>query len=518
MPFADYVDFDDCVAQNQDMDNPEAFCAWLHYETTGTWPGEKELEKYKNKKGGNMVERKQEDSFEGYITKLQGQLQRYYPGDFITCTFRDAVIVSNYDSNLPKYYEVPYEIKGEEIEFGPKTEVSPGYVSKKIKEAGEENVFITGAELTGPIFKQDEKQRIVYAAVLVPGEPDYDYSKGEKILTPEEIEYVAHKWMEDYGNIDYMHGMNNVAKPVETFILPQELEVELEGKKTILPKGSWILAAKVTNDKAWKEVEEGKLTGFSIMGIQNTVLKDILSKAADDQSVGKAFSEAMKRILIRDLGKDWVVPFVSLVDEPCVPKAKFFAIKQREEPKKSEETTWSKFKQFFAKSAEKSGRAISDETYSDLKKAVEALQKLIEKADKERRPEYMKNKSKGDEDMNEEEVMKKIDERLDERLKPIEEGLKTLLSTDKKDEKDASSVEDEEKNALKVENLSLKETLDKLQEEKVRLEKELNKGVSKSAKGQEDDEGISDSYTYKDHLKELGRDSQGRAITRKEMK
>jgi len=101
-----------------------------------------------------------------------------------------------------------------------------------------------GTELTGQIFKKAEKQRIVHAAVLVPGEPDLDSDIGEKILTAEEIENVAHKWMAEYGNIDYMHGLNNVAKPVETFILPAEMEVEAYGTKMTLPKGTWILAAK----------------------------------------------------------------------------------------------------------------------------------------------------------------------------------------------------------------------------------------------------------------------------------
>lgn len=32
MPFGPYKDFDDCVAKNQDVDNPEAYCAWLQDE------------------------------------------------------------------------------------------------------------------------------------------------------------------------------------------------------------------------------------------------------------------------------------------------------------------------------------------------------------------------------------------------------------------------------------------------------------------------------------------------------
>jgi hypothetical protein len=40
MPFGEYDSFADCVAQNQSKDDPEAFCAWLHYHITGQWPQE----------------------------------------------------------------------------------------------------------------------------------------------------------------------------------------------------------------------------------------------------------------------------------------------------------------------------------------------------------------------------------------------------------------------------------------------------------------------------------------------
>lgn len=36
MPFGPYEDFQDCIDQNQDKDNPEAFCAWLKQRTEGS--------------------------------------------------------------------------------------------------------------------------------------------------------------------------------------------------------------------------------------------------------------------------------------------------------------------------------------------------------------------------------------------------------------------------------------------------------------------------------------------------
>jgi hypothetical protein len=39
-PFGEYKDFADCVAKNQDKENPEAFCVWLHEKVTGKHPAE----------------------------------------------------------------------------------------------------------------------------------------------------------------------------------------------------------------------------------------------------------------------------------------------------------------------------------------------------------------------------------------------------------------------------------------------------------------------------------------------
>jgi len=538
--------------------------------------------------------RGQEGSYEERREQLRVHLEKEFPESYIVYTFPDAVILNDYKTN--KNYEIEYAIIDGKIESGEPKEVEIAYILKSLLDVAKENIaekgvnealniFLhykanekwpgqkekdqetkKGTELTGPIFKAVEKQRLVYAAVLVPGEPDLDADIGEKLLTAEEIEKVAHKWMEEYGNIDYMHGLNNVAKPVETFILPMDWEVEAFGEKMLLPKGTWVLAAKVVNDTAWKKVESGELTGFSIMGIQSNVLKSIMNDVSKGKRVDESLNAAMKRVLIADLGKDWLVPFVSLVDEPCVPKAKFFAIKKKKLPEEdpnlvnkanSGESVLEKIMKYFQKDdvdqikdniakltreTNKAGRSISDDTFTKLKSALAALQALIEKADKERKPNYLKDKKmKGDElEMEEKDVVKLIDDRLDEKLKPINEGLKALLpkeeaekseekeeenkeekvekadkkkTAEKKEdpeetEEETEEEEDAEKDALKAENISLKETLEKLQS--------IKKGLSKAAHGQEDGEDTQKPYSTKDHLKDLDRDSMGRAIKKKE--
>jgi len=42
-PVGPFTDFADCVANSQDKDDPEAFCAFLEHQTAGTWPDDPDL-------------------------------------------------------------------------------------------------------------------------------------------------------------------------------------------------------------------------------------------------------------------------------------------------------------------------------------------------------------------------------------------------------------------------------------------------------------------------------------------
>lgn len=161
--------------------------------------------------------------------------------------------------------------------------------------------------------------QIAYGAVLVPNEPDTD---GD-ILSAEKISEVAHGWLADYSNIDLQHSLNNVnARPVESYITQADTEVTIKGVKSVLPAGTWVMAVRIDDREVWKRVASGQLSGYSIMGVRrNAAMKSV--------DIGEA---SLKRTMLKDLGADWVCPFVSLVDEPAVPKAKFFAIKAAEQP------------------------------------------------------------------------------------------------------------------------------------------------------------------------------------------
>lgn len=198
------------------------------------------------------------------------------------------------------------------VTVGDATEVQLDYVQKMIAEE-------LSPELSAPIVMKNAEKRIVYGPVLVPGEPDSD---GE-VLTAGKIEEVAHAFLKDYGNVDLQHSLNNVGRPVESYLMPVDVELPGLDGPVAVPKGTWMAGAYVEDDQAWQDVKDRKLAGFSVMGVRKAAMKELEGGAVKEA--------AFKRILIGDLGEDWVATHVSLVTRPAVPKAKFLAIKSKKE-------------------------------------------------------------------------------------------------------------------------------------------------------------------------------------------
>ena len=216
------------------------------------------------------MSRRVNDSYEVIMERLRAKVYKELDnhdssqGDitdfYVIHTFDNAVIVR--DEVSGKMYEVPYMRGDTEVYLGQPREVENVYVLKRLEEAGIDiaNKGLDVCELTGPIVMKNASKRIAYAAVLVPGEPDSD---GETV-TKEKIEQAAHEWMQSYRNVDLQHTLNNVAVPVESYVLPMDMEVDMQGVKTILPAGTWVLASKVLDEATWDRIEKGELTGTAL--------------------------------------------------------------------------------------------------------------------------------------------------------------------------------------------------------------------------------------------------------------
>jgi hypothetical protein len=321
--------------------------------------------------------------------------------------------------------------------------------------------------------------KLVYSAVAIPGEPDYD---GE-ILTESEIQYAAHKFMSDYRVIDPEHVCAltneciNVGNPVESTILREPMIVKSihDGNEMTLPKGTWILGIEVTDPNEWERIVTGEATGLSLTAGRTTL---------------------KSRVLIRDLGKNWEVKTVSIVRDPAVPKAKFFQIGRS--GMMNDEATKSRFQSFFDKIEEAVKSFKQEETFeaeptveeTDVEPAVETEDSIKSETEEEivAEPEQEPQEQEDDEVIVEEESSDETSEEeteqeavkfvtaeeLQSAKEEILEAVKTLMQPATEDEavkSDPEEEEEEEEEAAKDD-----EDLDEIRRKDIKIQ-ELEKKI-----------------------------------------
>lgn len=348
---------DKCMAMDLgefDPGDKQAFCAWL-IEQPADGPAEP-----------NEGEATKAD-IENTRSAIQAAIQdKYESQDLWVETFdpdEGTAIYTSYDGMKSVLLQINYTGSGESVAIGDEPPVE--VVRRTVTEYSTKS----STELTGPIVAKSAAKQIAYAAVLVPGEADSD---GES-LTAEKIEEVAHGWMENYRNIDVQHTLNNLdALPVESHILRQPETVTIKDESMELPAGSWVLASKFNDPDTWAGIESGEYTGYSVMGVR---------RAAMETAAKSSTAFAFKKTLLEDLGEDWVATHVSVVDEPAVPKAKWFALKR----KATEPTTGLKslLRSVFAPAdhADKVGMQFSTSNANKLSAIRETAKQLISDLD-----------------------------------------------------------------------------------------------------------------------------------------
>jgi hypothetical protein len=140
----------------------------------------------------------------------------------------------------------------------------------------------------------DDPERKVFAAVLKPGEED---AHGD--LPPEpEIESAAHAWMKESRKMDSDHDLlDGEGVPIESYIVRGDPDgfTTPDGNTREYPEGTWILGAELS-EEAWKRVENGELTGFSIYGGATRINPDALRTEEQKQA-----NEILKAVNLDDL-------------------------------------------------------------------------------------------------------------------------------------------------------------------------------------------------------------------------
>ena len=113
--------------------------------------------------------------------------------------------------------------------------------------------------------KTSEEKQIVYGEVYVTDKKDYDGNW----MTEETVEKMAHDFMRKGGNSQISKGHDGQCDKgviVESFIAR-------DGDPDYA-KGSWVVGVHIPDEKIWKQVKDGDLTGFSIEGTGTLIEED----------------------------------------------------------------------------------------------------------------------------------------------------------------------------------------------------------------------------------------------------
>jgi hypothetical protein len=412
-------------------------------------------------------------------------------------------IVENFE--VGKIFKIPFSDDGKQITLGEALEVQQktNYepVSQKQKDS---NI----------VFKDDEK-RIITASVLIPFCDDCDAKRGEKQLTPEEIQEISFEYMKNHRIVDKLHDYAQTEKDigdvVESWQLRQEeTHTNIFGVTKTFPKGTWMATTHITDDDAWEAVKKGEYNSYSVT---------VISKELSDEFAAKGLMVDKDRVLIKDVmenspsGKAAGYT-ISLVPAGCVFDNDFLSMKTH---------------------VDKAGRSISNANYGTLQKAYDKLvdgvnnfKKLLDKAQSERSDPLNSsgtvtsvnvdnNSTKEVEDMNEDEVKELVNKQVDEKTKELKEENESLKEKIEKlenpeptepAEKTDEEKQAEQEKAWKAYNDELEKSpvIDELKTGIKAISDKLGiKPAEKNLDGQEDHEGTEEVYKGREDRDIFGR-------------
>lgn len=276
----------------------------------------------------------------------------------------------------------------------------------------------------------------VYSAVMIPDVRDYN---GD-CFTANEIRDKMEDYMVKYRNIDKNHNLENINDEVciiENFISPVPITI----KDKTFPTGTWFMGLKIFNEEIKEDIKNGKLKGLSASAMSKSKLRTFLAHK----------SKEIEKRTFKELGEDFEIFGVSLVEDPSYEDALFYSFKEKtkdipeenhidmKQDKKKDKDILSikdKIKDVLIDESgiSKKQKEVKEEmTKEDFLKLVEDNIDSIS--------EMISNKQKAEEkEIVKDEVKEDIKEKAEDTDKP--EDKEEVKDEDKKEDKDKDKKED----------------------------------------------------------------------------
>ncbi|WP_129596023.1 XkdF-like putative serine protease domain-containing protein [Anaerophilus nitritogenes] len=307
-----------------------------------------------------------------------------------------------------------------------------------------------------PILKVQDDKKLVTGIVY---EPDTVDSQNE-FMKADAIEKAAHKFMEDYRNIDKNHTFNNEnVSVVESFVTKGDTKIG----DTSIKKGTWVMTTKVNDDKLWEDVKKGNIKGYSMGGVGKKIehnqepakVKKSNEENPESEEM-KGFFNVLKSFFAGDSIQKENKTTVSFADrmavndvtegmwrvndtlrstmrdilnsqdikekQPALNKAiDEFGIYMKNKIKNVGTQITKADEDFFGEPVEKAGKKISASRMTSIKNAITSLQNLVQEVEEN---EDTENSEEEDEVKKEDiaSIIKEAMTPINERLDKIEKG------------------------------------------------------------------------------------------------
>ncbi|MEC0552315.1 XkdF-like putative serine protease domain-containing protein [Bacillus haynesii] len=360
------------------------------------------------------------------------------------------------------------------------------HVSYVDKAANQKQFFFTKSEKQPDFQKEikvltkaEDEKKLVYGIVYEPDTPD---AHGD-FMTAAEIEKAAHGFLKDAREIDKQHDFQGgVGEVVESYVAPADFEINGE----VIKKGSWVLVTKAS-DEVWEQIKKGDITGYSMAGTAETIEKQKEKPFSTSANEEKGLFNLLKNFFTKGEVQDrfnygrsgrefwaaqdalnsvlfnWGSPNEEMETDPeKIREALQDFVNIAQEILIAEDIQ----KAIGSKPEElqKAGRKFSAANLQEIKGAHAALGKLLSQAEAEKEEDELKKED--------------IEKLLDDKLNPITKRLDEI-------EKEAESAEDDgedekqEESVIKQMDELLEQKLSPIQERLEAVEK--SRGLSKQA-------------------------------------
>jgi len=121
-------------------------------------------------------------------------------------------------------------------------------------------------EFNGEIIQKGAELHLVTGVVL---EPDPDNGNGDgqgDTYSEDEVRKTAHEFMSNYsgqgnGLLHKTYGHPKL-RIVESYIAPVDFNIN----NMVIKKGTWLMSTLILDNQIWKDIKEGRITGYSIRG------------------------------------------------------------------------------------------------------------------------------------------------------------------------------------------------------------------------------------------------------------